>query len=378
MRFGVHYLNTYIPELDGSVPELYRILFAQVQEAEALGFHDAWVTEHHFHEYGGMISQPPVFLSALAMATSRIHLGVAISVLPLHEPLQNAEAYAMADVISNGRIEVGVGRGATQAEFDSARVDFGDSAQRLREHAEILVQAWSDYPVNFEGQIYAYEGVRVFPKPLQRPHPPVWVGASRSDDTFRWAGEKGFHLLTLPYAYEPEVLLHWLGVYRDALLAHGHDPSTRNILGKFHVYVAESDARAREEAERYWLNYYTMLHARGSWSISAAPTPAKYLAEVEDGSAIVGDPARCIELIHRYRETFGLTALSGTFHFGGMPQDQTLRSLRLFAEQVMPEFEPLPPAPSPARGGGVVEAGGFAPKPPGDEAYRSALPLGEG
>src|SRR5947199_9650257 len=113
MRFGVHYLNTYVPELDGPVPQLYQRLFAQMREAEALGFDDAWVTEHHFHEFGGQISQPPVFLAAVAGATRRIHLGVAISVLPLHAPLQNAEAYAMLDVISHGRLEFGVGRGAT-------------------------------------------------------------------------------------------------------------------------------------------------------------------------------------------------------------------------------------------------------------------------
>jgi len=336
MRFGVHYLNTYIPELDGPVPGLYRNIIAQVQEAERLGFHDAWVTEHHFHEYGGLISQPPVFLTAVACATTRIHLGVAISVLPLNDPLRNAEAYATMDVLSGGRLEFGVGRGATPGEFEAARVDYGDSPQRLREHAEVLLQAWSDDPVNFNGQLYAFDNVRVFPKPLQRPHPPVWVGASRSDDTFRWAGEKGFHLLTLPYAYEPPVLLHWLGIYKETLRAHGYDPSSREILGKFHVFVAESDAAARASAERYWLNYYDMLYARGSWSVHHPPTPADYAEEVAHGRAIVGDPARCIDIIHGLREQFGLTALSGVFHYGGMPQDLALSNLRLFAERVMP------------------------------------------
>ena len=284
------------------------------------------------------------------MATQRIHLGVAISVLPLHEPLQNAEAYAMVDVVSNGRLEVGVGRGSTQEEFLEARIDFSDSPQRLREHMQVVLQAWSDQSVSFHGQIYDYEGVRVLPKPLQRPHPPIWVGASRSDDTFRWAGQQGFHLMTLPYAYEPEVLLHWLGIYQDELYQHSHDPASREILGKFHIYVADSDAAARRDAERHWLNYYQMLYDRGSWSVHQAPTAEAYAAEVAQGKAIVGDPQRCIERIHYWRETFGLTTLSGTFHFGGMPQEQALRSLRLFAEHVMPEFDPLLPVPSPARG----------------------------
>jgi alkanesulfonate monooxygenase SsuD/methylene tetrahydromethanopterin reductase-like flavin-dependent oxidoreductase (luciferase family) len=329
-----------VPELDGSAQQAYRNLTEQIQEAETLGFDDAWVTEHHFHEYGGLISQPPVFLTSLAGVTSRIHLGVAISVLPLNNPLQNAEAYAMADVLSNGRLEFGVGRGSTPGEFEQARIDYGDSAQRLREHAEVLLQAWSDEPVSFHGDLYAYEGVRVFPKPLQRPHPPVWVGASRSDDTFRWAGEKGFHLMTLPYAYEPPILQHWIGIYHDTLRQHGHDPASREILGKFHIYVAESDAAARREAEPYWLTYNQMLHRRGSWSMRHLPGVEDYEREVELGHAIVGDAARCVELIQRWRELFGLTTFSGTFHFGGMPQELALRNLRLFAERVMPALAP--------------------------------------
>jgi natural product biosynthesis luciferase-like monooxygenase protein len=344
MRFGVHYLNTYVPELDGPVPQVYQNLFAQIREAEALGFDDAWVTEHHFHEFGGHIPDPPVFLAALAATTSRIHLGVAISVLALHHPLHNAEAYAMVDVISNGRLEVGVGRGATPEEFSGARIDYGDSARRLREHADVLLQAWSDAPVSYHGELYDFEDVRVLPKPVQRPHPPVWVGASRSDDTFRWAGEQGFHLMTLPFTYERAVLRHWIGVYHDALRAHGHDPARREVLGKFHMYVAADDATARRDAEPYWLNYYRVAHARGSWNVPHPPLPADYQDELAKRHLIVGDPARCADTLAYWRDTLGLTAVSGTFHFGGMPHEQALHSLRLFAERVMPALA----APAPA------------------------------
>ncbi len=339
MRFGVHYLTTYLPELDGTSTDFYRHLFEQIRTAEALGFDDAWVTEHHFHEFGGLIPDPPVFLAALAGMTSRIHLGVAISVLPLNQPLQNAEAYAMVDVLSNGRLELGVGRGANPEEYQDFNIGYDDSPLRLREHAEVLLQAWSDDPVSFHGQLFDYENVRVLPKPVQRPHPPVWVGASRSDDTFRWAGEKGFNLMTLPYTYEPSVLLHWIGVYRDALRAQGHDPASREILGKFHVYVDDSDARARRDAGPYWLNYQRLHFDRGAWTFQKPQTVDDYDQEVERGHIIAGDPERCIDLIERYRETFPLTTLSGQFHYGGMPHDAALHSLRLFAERVMPSLK---------------------------------------
>lgn len=340
MRFGVHYLITYLPELDGTVPELYRHLVEQIQEAEGLGFDQAWLTEHHFHEFGGMIPYPPVLLTALAAATTRIHLGVAISVVPLHNPLQNAEAYAMVDVLSNGRLEFGVGRGSNPEEFDDFRISYQDSPLRLREHMEVVLQAWSDEPIAFHGQLFDYENVRVLPKPLQRPHPPVWVAASRSDDTFRWAGEKGFHLMTLPYTYPPEVMLHWIGVYRDALREHGHDPDQREILGKFHIFVAESDAAGRSVAEPYWLNYQRVHWARGAWTLSRPQTAADFRAEVEQGHIIAGDPARCAELIQRWRERFGLTTVTGVFHFGGMPHELALSSMRLFGERVIPALAP--------------------------------------
>src|SRR5687768_17354766 len=136
MRFGLHYLTTYHPESDGTSREFYARLFEQVRTAEEVGFDDAWVTEHHFHEFGGLIPSPPVFLAALAGVTSRIHLGVAISVLPLNNPLHNAETYAMADVLSNGRLEFGVGRGANPEEYQDFAIGYEDSPQRLREHAE--------------------------------------------------------------------------------------------------------------------------------------------------------------------------------------------------------------------------------------------------
>jgi len=98
MRFGAHYLPTYVPELDGPPQELYRRMFEQMEALDRLGYDYAWVTEHHFHEYGGMIPDPATFLSAVACHTSRIRLGIAIVVLPLHNPLQVAESYAMVDV----------------------------------------------------------------------------------------------------------------------------------------------------------------------------------------------------------------------------------------------------------------------------------------
>ncbi len=340
MKFAAHYLPTYIPDLDVSFSEFYRKMFEQMEVLDQIGFDQLWVTEHHFNYYGGALPSPSTFLSAVAARTRRIRLGIAVVVLPLHEPLQVAESYAMVDIISGGRLDFGVGRGSTMSEFRGFGLGYEDSPMRLRECMEIIQQAWSDDPVDFHGELFNYSNVRVLPKPIQRPHPPVWVGASRSDATFEWAGAKGFNLLVLPYMYEASVLQRWIGIYKDELVKAGHDPAQKEILGKCHIYVADSDKAALAEAGYYLERYWETSLARNQGDLLRPPGGAlDFASQQENGTIIAGDPQRCIEGIRRWQEALGLTTISGHFWFGGMPQEQALKSIRLFADKVMPAFE---------------------------------------
>jgi alkanesulfonate monooxygenase SsuD/methylene tetrahydromethanopterin reductase-like flavin-dependent oxidoreductase (luciferase family) len=246
-----------------------------------------------------------------------------------------AESYAMVDVISGGRLEVGVGRG-TPTELEQFGIGYEESVLRLHEGTEIIQQGWSREAVDFTGKLFDYQGVRILPKPVQQPHPPVWVAASRSDDTYRWAGKKGFHLLTLPYMYEPQVLRTSIDHYREALVQAGHDPATRDVLGKFHIYVAGSEQAAVAEAGPYLHNYWAVADAQHPGRTAARPIQAA--VQVARGNVIAGEPQRCIDLIRRWRDVLGLTVVSGTFYFGGMPQEMALRNIRRFAEEVMPAF----------------------------------------
>lgn len=341
MKFGAHYLPTYVPDLDGPATEFYRKMFEQMEEMDRLGFDHIWVTEHHFGDYGGSISHPPTFLSAIARTTKRIRLGVAISVLALHNPLEVAESYAMVDVVSNGRLEFGLGKGSEPIEYKRSGVSQEEATGRMKEGTAIIRQAWSDEPVNFRGEFFHYDNVRVLPKPAQRPHPPIWVGCARSEDSFRWAGENGFNLMTLPYLYkEPDLLPTLVKVYRGALAQTGHDMTRLHVLGKFHVYVSDSLDQAVREATPYLGNYMDVHAAAdpnrkdpGFLTFRDAHT------QLTRGFVIAGDPQRCIDTIHQWREQVGLTTMSGTFHFGGMPQEMALKNIRLFAERVMPAFQ---------------------------------------
>ncbi len=334
MRFGAHYLPTYVPDLDGSVSHFYQLMFEQMEQLEGLGFSDLWITEHHFGYYGGIVPHPPTFLSAIARTTQRLRLGVAISVLPFHSPFDVAESYAMVDVISNGRLEFGVGRGNEPHEFRKTHTSRETSGMLTREATEIIRQAWSDEPVNFRGEFFEYHDVNVLPKPVQRPHPPIWVGG-HSEDTFRWAAENGFNLMTLPYMNpSPENMRANFQMYRKALSEAGH--GRREILGKFHIYVANSMDQAVREGAPYIENYHATHQATDPDRRLGASRD--FNAQMERGFLIAGDSQRCIDSIHRWQEEVGLTTMSGTFYFGGMPQELALKNIRTFAERVMPAF----------------------------------------
>lgn len=341
LKFGSHYLPTYIPDLDGSVVEFYQTMFGQMEEMDRLGYDHVWVTEHHFAMYGGTLPHPPTFLAAVARTTKRIRLGVAINVLPLHNPLDVAESYAMVDVISNGRLEFGVGKGSEAHEYKKFGADQSEATGRMYEGVKVMLQAWSDDAVNFTGEYFNYQNVPVYPKPMQRPHPPIWVGCARTEDSFRWAGENGFHLMTLPYLYrDAQMLPSFVKTYRDGLARAAHDPMANEILGKFHIYVSSSLDQAMEEAGPYITSYYDVHRAADpNRKEQGFLVQRDTKTQLEQGFVLAGDPERVADSIRKWSDAIGLTTISGTFHFGGMPQDMAMKNIRLFAEKVMPQFE---------------------------------------
>jgi alkanesulfonate monooxygenase SsuD/methylene tetrahydromethanopterin reductase-like flavin-dependent oxidoreductase (luciferase family) len=245
----------------------------------------------------------------------------------------------MADLISGGRLDFGIGKGSEPVEYRKFGANRDEATPRFVECAEIIRQAWSDGPVNYRGEFYRYENVDILPKPVQRPHPRIWVGATRTEETFRFAGANGFDLMTVPFVHpNTDALRALVKMYRDELARAGHDFVGREVLGKFHIYVSDSFERGMREARPFMKNYS---------DIHSAVDPARKLTERDIGSdmargaIIVGDPERCSDTIQRWHEEAGITTFSGTFHFGGMPQEMALRSIHAFAERVMPALKGL-------------------------------------
>jgi alkanesulfonate monooxygenase SsuD/methylene tetrahydromethanopterin reductase-like flavin-dependent oxidoreductase (luciferase family) len=207
----------------------------------------------------------------------------------------------------------------------------------MKEGTEIIRQAWSNDPVNFHGEFFNYDNVRILPKPVQQPHPPIWVGATRNEDTFRWAGENGFNLMTIPFVHPTmDSVRELVKIYREALAGARQGFAAGEILGKFHIYLSDSFDRAMREATPYMENYHA---AHASVDPRRKLSHHDLASDMARGFIIVGDPERCIDTIHRWREAVGFTTFSFTFYFGGMPQELALKNIRLFAERVMPAFD---------------------------------------
>jgi natural product biosynthesis luciferase-like monooxygenase protein len=340
VKFGVLYLPTYVPELDGPEATFYAHMLEQIELADELGYETVWLTEHHFDVYGGTVPNPAVLGALVAARTSRIRIGTAVTVLPLHNPLIVAEDFAMLDVISGGRLDFGIGRGSVQREAE----EFGltdTSAALTAEAIQLITRLWHDRQVDHDGAYFHVRGIGLRPRPVQQPHPPIWVGASRTRDTFAWAGRQGFHVMVLPYMMPAADLKERLHIYYEAACEAGRDTSRLEVMAKFHVFVADSTEEASRIAGPAYDRYQQIAssrtgHGRASWRPGSSWDEHR-----AENKVIGGTPGDCIERVRYWQEALGITHIGGTFHFGGLEQSATLRSLELFAREVAPAFTPL-------------------------------------
>ena len=342
MKFDYYLLNTYYPELDGPAPRLYASWMEQALLAEAEGYDTLWATEHHFRDFGGMLPNPQVLMAALAAKTSRIRFGTAVSILPLHHPIRIAEDMAMLDNISGGRIDVGVGRGMPHLEYEVYGADWPNSQDYVEEAVAVLRGAWTQPQFTWEGEHYRYpKPMTVLPPPVQQPHPPIWMTANRDEGHFRWIGQQGLNLMTLPWILPSYDLSRQLiAAYREGLSEGGHDVDTHEVLGMFPAYVALSQEEARL-AEKHWSNWTVQAFGERGSDILKALSYERVIAE---SRCLFGTPEVCRQHVRRLRDELGLTQVATVQHFGGMPQDKVLASMRLFAREVAAPLRQEPAA----------------------------------
>ena len=353
MRFGWLSLSLS-PSLQEDNSRIHQTI-QQVQEAEALGFKDVWLTEHYFTGES-VYNDAIVFASALAMRTETIRLGFAVVQMPFHHPVRLATQLALLDNLSNGRIDVGVGKGTVfnEYEFIGYGLRSSDSRKRTQESLEILEKAWVNKPLRYRGEFYDIDVPAIRPAPVQQPGPPIWRSVI-SADSFRECGRLGIPILTsrLPVS---SIASRWK-LYKEGLNEGGHDKNVqqqlleKNALWR-NVYVSGSDNQAEDELndmliktrqhmmevreelnpEDFTINPETL----NDWTDPKVSHQQGAAMAIETGS-IFGSPKKVKEQVAELRDA-GVNHLLCQPGFGAMDNDSNLRSMRLFGNEVMPSF----------------------------------------
>jgi alkanesulfonate monooxygenase SsuD/methylene tetrahydromethanopterin reductase-like flavin-dependent oxidoreductase (luciferase family) len=319
--------------------------------AEACGFDYFWVTEHHFYEEIAHISAPEILLTALAMRTSRIRIGHAVVVLSCNDPIRVAERAATLDIFSNGRLELGTGRGAAAYHTEAFGMTSAQALESWPEAMEVICSLFKhDKFPGHEGKYYKYPARHLVPKPVQKPHPPLWCSAS-SPATFTKAAEKGLGALGFVNA-PPETLQPAIDAYRETQATadpknfFGAYPNFQ-IAGVVHAFCDHDDAYAASvggAATRWYFgDNDTPINAirfAEQFDKTKFAKAASYTDDQlrENAMMAAGDPDSCCRTIERWQKA-GVDQLMLIMQAGKTTHDQVKRSMELFGEKVLPRFK---------------------------------------
>ncbi len=337
----------------------------QVTYAEEMGFEHVWLVEHHFLPEFAHSSAPEVTLAIMAERTSRMRLGFGVVLTPVHHPLHVAARVATLDIFSNGRVDVGVGRTKGPYQLTPFGTDVSQTQSMMVETLECLPGMWTQEVFSHEGEHWSIPPREVIPKPIQKPHPPLWMACTQ-EDTFRLAGQLGLGCLvnTLGGIEKTQALIN---TYYDAI----KNPSlvghflNKQVVASSIGFCDENDRRAREkgaEVAGWYLNqskkrftlewdgvdpdsvpaeykFYMKGGARRDPhpdpQQQEPPTPEQLLA---GGGYCVGDPDACIRVIEEF-ESLGVDEIMPIFQAGHATHQEVMNSIRLFGKYVIPHFQ---------------------------------------
>ncbi len=342
MKFSLFYV--VCPREEESEADAYRRVMEQCQAADELGYHCVWFAEHHFSRVG-MCPDPLLLCAAVAQKTKNIRLGTAISIMPFHNPVRLAEQAAMADLLSGGRLDLGVGRGSQPKEFKTFGVKPSESRKRLVEGLEIVSRLLEGENLTFEGEHYQCKDVRIFPQPLQQPRPPIWL-AGTSPETYAYAGTNGFKIMASAGFKGPEVYRSKMKIYEEAVAEAGGDVSEIDYAMTHRFYVCEDDEQVDylktfEQGLSSYLEYRARVnevefsdeegrHLQRNWSYKLD------VREFLKGGGVIGSVEENVQELYRLRDDFGLNHVILGVYGDGMKHEESLKLLERFAKEVVP------------------------------------------
>ena len=366
MRFGMFYeLQMPRPWSANAEYDTFWQAIEQVTYAEEMGFEHVWLVEHHFLTEFAHSSAPEVTLAIMADRTSKMRLGFGVVLTPVHHPLHVAARVATLDIFSNGRVDVGVGRTKGPYQLTPFGTDVSQTQSMMLETLECLPGMWTQEMFSHEGEHWSIPPREVIPKPVQKPHPPLWMACTQ-EDTFHLAGELGLGCLvnTLGGIEKTQALIN---TYYDAI----KNPSlvghflNKQVVASSIGFCDENDRRAREKGAAvagWYLNqskkrftlewdgvdpdsvpaeyqFYMKGGARQDRQLDPQqqepPTPDQLLA---GGGYCVGDPDACIRVIEEF-ESLGVDEIMPIFQAGHATHQEVMNSIRLFGKYVIPHFQ---------------------------------------
>jgi luciferase family oxidoreductase group 1 len=322
--------------------EIFARGIEMAQAAETLGFRSVWLAEHHFSTYG-YLSRPAQLATYIAARTTRLRVGTAVIVVPLHHPLIVAEEIATLDLLAAGRIDVGLGRGYQHYEFERLGLDLESGRARWEESVDIIMKAFEGKPFSYDGKIFKIPETTIFPQPVQKPRPPIWVTA-QSPDSVEGAVRRGFNVLTGGFGVPIERMAEFRKLF-DRVVAEVKPPEPLQVGVQRAVYVADNDADARAAAEQARWNMRVTLSLRNNYQrvedgrAVAVPGPNEPdVDDLLDRYLVIGTPDTVIRQITRIQQAVGISHFNCSFWFGDLEHARVLRSMETFAREVMPAF----------------------------------------
>ena len=345
MRYGLLTLGDNLTDPNGglavSTAQRYRQIVQLATAAESLGLDGFYVGEHHFCDY--VVSSPAVLLAAIAERTERIRLGTGVALLANHDAVRTAEDYATLDILCGGRLDLVVGRGLLRRTY----VDFGQDADESREIFEeklaLLEELWSGRPVTWSGAYRSpLDSVRLEPRPLQGPRPPLWIAGGTSFASVDTAANGGYGLILPTLVPPPATFRPLASRYRE--LAAEQGPGAGKLAACSHVHVARTSQEARDRWRPYHMNYFSWLMGTlmpwGGMNVGRGRSDFKVpsFESLLAGPSICGSVGEVVEKFGWMQEMLGLDLHLAMIDHGGLPPAVTEDCLEIFATEVVPQL----------------------------------------
>ena len=346
MKFGLFYV---LECHDGQYERAYNEMLEQIQYAEELGFESVWLAEHHFSEYGSMPS-PQVAAAAIAQITNKMDIGLAVSILNFDNPIRIAEDYAMVDNLSNGRLIFGAGRAYQPKEYEKLGIPMENTREVFWESVDIIRGLWYNETFSYNGKYFQLEDVRLTPKPVQKRIP--FYLAAISPQTFDIAVEKKMNeFMVTPTLMVMDELKKFIVRTREKFIQQGMEPKVHMNL---QMNIADTPEQAIKNVEHEMKLYFeTVLKIIPGAGGTKVPKTYEQFGEVaksftgpidvkglnETGITLLEDSENAIKKLEDI-ENVGVNSLSCWFRMGGMEHRKVMRTMKKFADEVMPYFKP--------------------------------------